>query len=213
MQSFDGPAEASLPNNSNIDKIPADVLNQIFRDLVDDKHAWSRFLPENLRKRDFYEWCVVLSVCRFWRAVALACPYMWRYVGNDSPERLRRLRALARSVPLVLCTHEDAHDGFRRVIADLRLPGGGSGDGYAKIDELEIRGGTFNLNGLEVGHPSYSSIRRLVLTRLARQGDEECTIQEDVFPSVRSLDVWSDRPPTQRATAAAPRAYHGLQRA
>ena len=196
MQSFDGPPEASLLNKSNNDKIPADVLNQIFRDLVDYKHAWSRFLPEDLRKRYFYEWCVVLSVCRFWRAVALACPYMWRYVGNDSPERLRRLRVLARGVPLVLRLNEDEDDGFRRVIADLRLPSGGAGDdddGYAKIEELEIRGRTFNLTGLEVGHPSYRSIRRLALTWPSGLGSyEECAIQEDivdVFPSVRSLDM------------------------
>ena len=134
MQSFDGPAEASLPNNSNIDKIPADVLNQIFRDLV-DIHARSRFPPEDFRKRYFYEWRVVLSVCRFWRAVALACPHMWRYVGNDSPERLRRLRALARSVPLVLCTYEDEDDRFRRVITDLRLPDSGDDESYAEIED------------------------------------------------------------------------------
>ena len=43
MASLKGPAEASLPYSGN-NKIPADLLNQIFRDLVD--YTYGRISPQ-----------------------------------------------------------------------------------------------------------------------------------------------------------------------
>ena len=86
-------------------------------------HVPSSTFALERKTRYTYEWLVVLQVCRFWHAAALACPWLWRYVENDSLERLRHLRALTQGVPLVLCTYENERDGFRRVISDLQRPG------------------------------------------------------------------------------------------
>ena len=100
---------------SNINKLPNELLEEIFLWLVriyrgDDHQLLSR-----------YQWRIVLEVCQLWRDVALACPHMWKYVGNYSIDRLRYLQNLAKDVPLVLCTSEDTNDGFRRVISDFQI--------------------------------------------------------------------------------------------
>ena len=58
------------------------------------------------------------------------------------------------SVPVVLCTQDYAHDGFRHVIAGLQ------GAVSEKLDARRI----VNFTELEVGKISYRSIRRLNLS-------------------------------------------------